>query len=129
MILGELMSINEDRGSITLVSIYIAMATILMSFPLFWLASAALNFLRVTQVADVVALSAARQLIADDPNPCNTATQLAELNGATLMDCTVLSNSVQVKVGSALHYGPLGFASKLITASANAGLWRKEGEL
>ena len=53
------------------------MATILMSFPLFWLASAALNFLRVTQVADVVALSAARQLIADDPNPCNTATQLA----------------------------------------------------
>ena len=112
----------DDQGGITLLMIASVLVSVVVTVPLIYLAGAICAQVRLANTADLVALAAANEFLADSPNPCRVATSIAGQNQVHLMECEVKDLAVSVKVGisTANFINLVGMVQ--LSARAKAGL-------
>lgn len=112
----------DDQGGISLLLLTVVIITFLISTPLLFLGGAFCKQVSLSNSADLVAIGAATQFLADQPKPCEVAKKIAKQNYVELVECQDQDLSVAVKVAvSAPNFiKRIGVAT--LTARAKAGL-------
>lgn len=112
----------DEQGGISLLMLTVIVLTFLISTPLLFLGGAFCRQVSLSNSADLVAISAATQFLADQPKPCEVAKKIANQNYVELVECQVqdLSVAVKVAVSTPNFIKRIGVAT--LTARAKAGL-------
>jgi len=112
---------SDDQGSVTLLMITTILMTTLFATALLYVGEAVCLQLKLANSADLVALGAAKEFLADQPNPCEAAKTVARQNHVELVECQELDLSVSVKVMMTTPYTFRRVGVSTLTASSNAG--------
>jgi len=113
---------DDDKGSISLLMLTTILVAVMFTSALLYLGAAICLQSRLANSADLVALGAASEFLADQPNPCQAAKTVASQNQVELVYCYEqnLSVSVEVGISTTNFFKSLGVAT--FTAQAKAGL-------
>jgi|GEM_PF-3705942 len=112
----------NDKGSISLLMLTTILVAVMFSSALLYLGAAICLQSRLANSADLVALGAASEFLADQPNPCQAAKVLARQNRVELVSCQAQNLSVSVKVGISTTNLIARVGVATLTARAKAGL-------
>jgi secretion/DNA translocation related TadE-like protein len=113
---------DSEIGGISLLLIAVVMVLLFLTTSLLILGAAISTQEKLANSADLVALGAANEFLADRPSPCLIAKSLAAKNHVKLLTCQAQDLSVSVEVGSSAKnlFAQIGVGT--LTAKAKAGL-------
>jgi len=112
---------SDDAGSVTLLMITTILMTTLFATVLLYVGEAVCLQLKLANSADLVALGAAKEFLADQPSPCEVAKTVAHQNHVELVECQERDLSVSVKVMVTTPYKFRRVGVSTLTSRANAG--------
>ena len=110
----------SQRGNITIIGVAICCSSLFFSLLVAWSGYYSVVTQKASQVADLVAVAAVKDLQSEVPNPCSVAQDVAHRNEVSLIECTIMGGEVKIKVSHQLHRTFFIPASIIIPRSAIA---------
>jgi secretion/DNA translocation related TadE-like protein len=110
---------RNERGSGTVLTLGLALGVLTAALVGVLWAVVSIGHHRADAAADLVALSAAQALQADETAACRTAQRIAAAHSVDLTRCRVDGEVVSIAVGVRLRMGVIG--APMVTAEARAG--------
>ena len=113
---------KDDSGSVSMLMLAVLLMTVMFGAPLMCLGGAVSAQQKLANSADLVAIGAANEFLADLPKPCEAAKKVAAQNHVQLLNCEFQNLAVIVKVAVSAPNFTRRIGVATLTARAKAGL-------